>query len=328
VTDAVVADEAAAAVAERDLAAVADDAWDDPPRAAAVASTPVLSVEGFEGPLDWLLERVRVGEIDLARLSILALIEAFIAAMQTAFRHRDGTCAASLARWGDWLVMAATLLQLRSRLLLPAHDPKAKAARNQAETLRRQLLSRAHIAAAADWLTGQPQLGRDVFARGGPEVADATADVNSADSGGDLTMLLRACLLTLQLPEPVVAAYRLPSPTLWPISDAIARMRQRLAALPDGSPMTDYLPPNDKENRTPLRHRAAVASTLIAGLMLAQDGQLSLDQDETWRPIRLSHNGGKGAVDKAGAAKRGQDNLVVRAARAEDLKAHRVLDRI
>ena len=103
----------------------------------------------------------------------------------------------------------------------------------------------------------------------------------------DLTSLLRACLLVLQLPEPVVTAYRLPPPQLWPIADAIARMQQRLAALPDSSPMTDYLPKIGREGQTPLRHRAAVASTLIAGLMLAQDGKLSLDQDDIWLPIRL-----------------------------------------
>ena len=89
-----------------------------------------------------------------------------------------------------------------------------------------------------------------------------------------------------------MAAFRLPPPTLWPIADAIARVRQRLAALPDGSPMTDYLPPVGG-GQTPLRHRAAVASTLIAGLMLAQDGKLTLEQDSTWRAIQLLQRGSK-----------------------------------
>ena len=289
-----------AVVAETGPVDPQDDAWEDPPRAAAASSTPVLSVEGFEGPIDWLLERVRAGEIDLARLSILALVEAFIAAMQTAFRHRDGSRALSLARWGDWLVMAATLLQLRSRLLLPAHDPEAKAARSQAETLRRQLLGRAHISAAVDWLERRPQLERDVFARGRAEQAEgAEATRAGTGTGGDITALLRACLLTLQLPEPVVAAYRLPPPQLWPIADAIARLRQQLPALPDGSPMTDYLPPIQGTNQTPLRHRAAVASTLIAGLMLAHDGQLMLQQDGTWQAIRVERIDGKGVATAA-----------------------------
>ncbi len=105
-----------AVVVETGPADSQDDAWDDPPRATpGAASMPVLSVEGFEGPLDWLLERVRAGKIDLARLSILALIEAFIGAMDIAFRHRDGTRAVALARWGDWLVMAATAQPRRVR---------------------------------------------------------------------------------------------------------------------------------------------------------------------------------------------------------------------
>ena len=293
-TDAVAVDQAAAVAAEADPVKdpdgpVADDAWGDPAHVALdAAAAPVLSVEGFEGPLDWLLEMVRAHRIDLARLSIRALIEAFAGAMETAFRRGQGAPPVSLARWGDWLVMAAQLTELRSKLLLPAHDPGAKAARREAETLRRQLLSRAHIAAAADWLTRRPQLGRDVFARGKAEQAeDAPSSTRANIDSGDITALLRACLVVLELPEPVVAAYRLPPPTLWPIAGAIARVRQRLAALPDGSPMTDYLPPTQGNDQTPLRHRAAMASTLIAGLMLAQDGKLTLEQDDIWRPIWL-----------------------------------------
>ena len=296
-TDAVAADEA---VAETNhVESAADETWGDPLRAAAGAvRAPVLSVAGFEGPLDWLLEMVRAHRIDLTRLSIRALIEALGAAMETAFRRGQGEPPVSLARWGDWLVMAATLLQLRSKLLLPAHDPGAKVARREAETLRRQMLSRAHISAAADWLERRPQLGRDVFARGKGAEADRASGATSvgAGSGGDLTALLRACLVALQLPEPVVAAYRLPPPPLWPVADAIARVRQRLAALPDGSPMTDYLPLIQENDRTALRHRAAMASTLIAGLMLAQDGQLMLEQDDTWLPIRLRHSDATGAA--------------------------------
>ncbi len=295
-TDAVASDEAAAAVAQTDpVEPAADDAWGDLPRAAAgVVAAPVLSVAGFEGPLDWLLEMARARKLDLARLSILALIEAFAGAMQMAFRRGQADPPVSLARWGDWLLMAASLTELRSRLLLPAHDPEVRTARGQAETLRRQLLSRAQARAAADWLERRPQLGRDVHARGVPEAGSVRTNRSA-----DITDLLRACLVALRLDEPQAEAWRLPPPTLWPIADAIARVQQRLAALPDGSPMTDYLPPTQGNDQTPLRRRAAVASTLIAGLMLAQDGQLSLDQDGTWQPIRLRNSDDKGAASAA-----------------------------
>ena len=75
-----------------------DARWEDPPRNAVGASAPVLSVEGFEGPLDFLLEMARAQKIDLARLSIVALVEAFAETLETALA-RPG--AASLARWGD-----------------------------------------------------------------------------------------------------------------------------------------------------------------------------------------------------------------------------------
>jgi segregation and condensation protein A len=176
-------------------------AWGDPPRIPSAASAPMLSVDGFEGPLDWrLLEMVRARQIDVARLAVVALVEAFASAMETALARQDNA-PAQLVRWGDWLVMAATLAHLRSRLLLPADAPEAKAAVAEAEALRRQLVCRAQMQAAAAWLERQPQLGRDVFLRGASE---------GSTSGhvGDITDLLRACLVALAVPERHAAAQR------------------------------------------------------------------------------------------------------------------------
>jgi hypothetical protein len=103
-------------------------AWEDPPRAALPDSTPVLAVDGFEGPLDWLLEMAQARKIDLARLSIASLIDAFATALEVALARQTGSRAAELGRWGGWLVMAATVAFLRSRLLLPGDSSEAKAA--------------------------------------------------------------------------------------------------------------------------------------------------------------------------------------------------------
>ena len=84
-------------------------AWEDSPRVAPPDSVPVLSIDGFEGPLDWLLEMAQARRIDLARLSITALIDAFAIALEAALARRVGHRAAELGRWGVWLVMAATL---------------------------------------------------------------------------------------------------------------------------------------------------------------------------------------------------------------------------
>ena len=253
--------------------------WEDPPRGEPTDGAPVLSIDGFAGPLDWLLEMARAKKIDLARLSIGALIEAFSQAMQAALAGRDRS---RIGHWAAWTVMAATLTELRSRLLLPADAPAARAAAEEAEALRRQLLARAQMRLAADWLERRPQLGREVFARGSPELSPS-------GRVGDLTELLRACLVALRVPEEQAAAFRAKPPPLWRASDALPRLRQLLGLLPDGSPLAAFLPQlGTEEPDSAVRARAALSSTLIAGLELARDGVLALEQDAAWTPVRVS----------------------------------------
>jgi segregation and condensation protein A len=257
-------------------------AWEDPPRAPSAGSAPVLSVDGFEGPLDWLLEMVRARQIDLARLSVVALVDAFAGAMDNALARQENA-PAQLVRWGDWLVMAATLAHLRSRLMLPADAPEAKAAVDEAEALRRQLLSRAQMQAAAAWLERQPQLGRDIFLRG-------VSEGNTSGRVGDVTDLLRACLVALAVPAQHAAALRPRPPAFWRVPDAIAHIEHLLRTLPKGGPLADFLPEIARESPDrSLCYRAAISSTLIASLELARDGALALDQDAAWRPIRVFH---------------------------------------
>ena len=272
--------------------------WDQPPRALRRDSeAPVLSVEGFEGPLDWLLELVRTHRLDLSRLSIVALIEAFASALEQALQQ-DGTrpAASSLSRWADWLVMAVTLTQLRARLILPTSAPEAQAAIREADELRRQLLNRQHIQAAADWLERRQQLGLQVWSRGRSE--QGVAGVQG--EGGDLAELMRACLVALALPDQLAEAYRLPPRTLWPVPVSIARIRERLAVLPDGSALTSFLPDLKVEGAGSFRTRSALASTLVAGLELARDGYVTLDQKEAWKVIQVGQQTSpKGGADIA-----------------------------
>jgi segregation and condensation protein A len=278
----------------------AASSWEDPPRRPATEEAadmaPILSVDGFEGPLDWLLEMARAQKIDLARLSIAALIGAFAAALENALAGQGGRLT-QLGRWGDWLVMAATLTHLRSRLLLPADAPGSEAAEDEAEALRRRLVRRAHVHATADWLERQPQLGRDVFGRSGAGRASGESPWNgrggedSTTPGrvGDITELLRACLVALQLPEEL-ETYRLRPPPLWRVTDAIAWIERLIGKLPYGGTLGAFLPRiSDEPAGRELRCRAAVASTLIAGLELARSGALTLDQEEPWRSIKMEH---------------------------------------
>ena len=256
--------------------------WEDPPLRESATEAPVLRAKGFEWPLDWLLEMARDERIDLTRLPIAELIGAFATALEAALAREKAPAvsAMSLGCWGEWLVMAATLAWLRSRLLLPATAPEARAAHHTAETLRQLLLERARMLAAADWLERRLQLGRDVFPRGAVKSAPAGRE-------GDLTELLRACLVVLRLPA-WVEFYRPRWPEVWRVTDAIARIMHLLNDCAEGDEFARFLPAIavDVPARD-LQCRAAVTSTLVAGLELARGGAVILDQKATWASIRL-----------------------------------------
>ena len=103
-------------------------AWDTPPLRRSAPTSPMLAVDGFEGPLDWLLELAHARKVDLTRLSILALVEAFADALEAALTRTPDVPAPDLTQWAAWTVMAAHLAELRSRLLLPADAPEARTA--------------------------------------------------------------------------------------------------------------------------------------------------------------------------------------------------------
>ncbi|WP_158931639.1 hypothetical protein [Acidisphaera sp. S103] len=122
--------------------------------------------------------------------------------------------------------------------------------------------------------------------------------MSAAGRGGDLTDLLRACLPALQVPDEQAVALRPRRLPLWTASDALGQFVRLLATLPDGGPLAAFLPPIplDAPSRA-LRCRAAVASTLIAGLERARDGALLLEQEAEWMPIRVSRRADGGPAD-------------------------------
>ena len=260
-----------------------DPAWEeDPPRRTAPGAAPVLAVAGFEGPLDWLLEMARAQQLDLAKLSILALTEAFTAALEAALAGER----ADLSRWGEWLVMAASLALLRSRLLLPKDAPEARAARDEAEALRLLLLGRRAMQRAAEWLDRRTQLGREVFARGGSESARAE------DRSADITDLFRACLVALRVPEQADAyTHRIP---FWRVADASARITRLLHEQPGSGGLALFLPPVEiTAPERKLRCRTALASTFLAGLELAREGTVQLEQHRAWQDILVRRHPGQ-----------------------------------
>jgi segregation and condensation protein A len=231
----------------------------------------LLRLEGFEGPLDLLLELARSQKIDLARISILALVEQYLAVIESARRIR-------LELAADWLVMAAWLAWLKSRLLLPAGTEAAEEGEQAADVLAARLRDLQIIRAAAAWLGSRPQLGREVFARGLPE---ALTETDRSRLALDLPALMRAYLAALRRASGK-RRYTPPPLSLWSVQDALQRLAALVGRLPDWTSLERFLPDG---LGSPLERRAAFASTLLAGLEMARDGAVRLRQQHEFGPV-------------------------------------------
>ena len=284
------------------------------------ADAPVLRLAGYEGPLDALLDQARAGRVDLQHLSLLAVVEQCVAAIDAALRAlrqaagdrgagpiagaaAPGPAPVPLQRLAEWIGMAAWLAWLRSRLLLPEDDLDARAARAEAQAFRRDLARRAAVREVADWLDGLPQLGRDVFARG---AALGGAHDDAERTATELAALLRAYTRRIDSVAPgqgrAADAYNPRPPRLWRVPDALGRIEPLLGTAPDpdaaaGVNLWRFLPgPKALEAAGLVRDavpdpallcRSAVASTLVAGLELARQGQITLAQDEGFGSIHV-----------------------------------------
>jgi segregation and condensation protein A len=251
--------------------------------AAGEERSPALTLDGFSGPLDQLLTLARGQKIDLAALPLDALVAQLTAALHQA------PASVPLGQKADWVVMTAWLVQLRSRLLLPADAPAQQEAVVEATQLRERLAALDEVQALAAWLQRQPQLGRDVFARGVPERFGRASKPGQAV---DVIAFLWASLALFD-PEPAQAAasYRPRLFASYPVAEARERIRHRLAALPEGAALDRFLPDppdaSETDMRMTLRWRSAWSSTLIASLELAKQGEVVLGQGEDFQTIHV-----------------------------------------
>jgi segregation and condensation protein A len=142
-------------------------------------------------------------------------------------------------------------------------------------------------------------LARESAAAGAGGVFPGAPEIAAEDRGADITALLRACLVALKVPEARAAALRPRPAPLWSVSDAIGRVRELLPVLPvlpEGGTLRDFPPRIGLEMpRRQMRCRAAVATTLIAGLDLARTGELALGQGDAWSPVRVRRGDGERA---------------------------------
>jgi len=244
----------------------------------------VLDLDGFEGPIDLLLALARDQKVDLAKISILELADQYLAFVAAARRIR-------LELAADYLVMAAWLAYLKSRLLVP--EPETAAGDDPAEmaqALAFQLQRLEAMRAAAARLLARPQLERDVFGRGMPELPPSLERAVWAASLHDVLSAYGA--LSRRRGGD---AYVPPSWQLWSVEQALARLRDLLGDLPAWGTLASFLPPGLAGG---LLGRSIVASTLVASLELAKEGRLEIRQEAPFQPVwvrRRDDGAGEGA---------------------------------
>jgi len=243
--------------------------------------SPHLVLDGFTGPLQTLLTLARAQKIDLLRISLTALLDQLTAALQQASKS------VPLGQQGDWVVMAAWLVQLRARLLLPADAPGQQEAAAEADAFRGRLAALDDIQVLAQWLERRPQLGHDVFARGQPEIFGHAV---AAGQVIDVVEFLWASLALFDDETTVdtTEVYRARPFAPYQVAEARDRILRRLAGMPGGGPLEQFLPDqpaNSSDPWRPLRRRSGWASTFIASLELAKQGDVALAQEGPWTVI-------------------------------------------
>jgi segregation and condensation protein A len=233
-----------------------------------------LELDGWEGPLDLLLSLARAQKVDLKAISILQLVEQYLAYIEAA---RD----LSIELAADYLVMAAWLALLKSAMLLPKEqqpdpDPEELALRLH---LRLQRLAAMRDAGAR--LVARDRLGRDVFPRGAPE---GLRVVKTRAWDASLFDLMQAYGLVQARNRPVV--HMVARRAVVTLDDALERLSRLIGAAIDWSDLASFLP---DEVQGDMR-RSALASSFVAALELARTGRVDIRQDAHFAPLYLKRS--------------------------------------
>lgn len=233
----------------------------------------VVDVEGYEGPLDLLLALARQQKVDLAKISILALADQYLVFIEAARKLR-------LELAADYLVMAAWLAYLKSRLLLP-EPPEAEgpSAEDLANALANRLRRLEQIREASNRLMTRPQLRRDIFPRGQPE---QIAQIKHSRWTATLYDLLTS--YATQRQHRVLATVHLAKRTVWSLSEARASLERLVgsAESEDWASLDEYLM---RYVVDPTQRATVFASSFAAALELVREGTLDLHQKEAFAPL-------------------------------------------
>lgn len=243
----------------------------DPAGEAPAEASLIVDVEGFEGPLDLLLTLARQQKVDLAKISILALADQYLVFIEAARRLH-------LELAGDYLVMAAWLAYLKSRLLIPvASEAEGASAAELATALALRLRRLEAIRAAAAALSERPQLGRDVFQRGAPE---PVATIKRPEWSATLYDLLSAYSAQRQLQAR--SRVRFKPRAVWSLADARAVLERLVGTTADWARLDDFLLAYAVE---PAMRTTALASSFAATLELVREGALEVSQAASFGPL-------------------------------------------
>lgn len=256
--------------------------FEDPVREAPTPDDPdklVLALDGFEGPLDVLLTLARAQKVDLSQISMVALVEQYLLFVAEAKRLR-------LELAADYLVMAAWLAYLKSRLLIPKdEEEEGVSAEELALRLQLRLQRLEAMREAGARLMSRNLLGRDVHARGCPENI-----VVLKKAAYDITLYELLKAYAEQRVRTSVTSLRIATRPVMPLEDAINRLSQMLGTKMDWCSLQDFLPSDMKDVRY---RKSALASMFAASLELARQGKAELSQNKTYGPLFLKPKAGR-----------------------------------
>ena len=233
----------------------------------------IVDVEGFEGPLDLLLSLARHQKVDLAQISILALADQYLSFIEHARALR-------LELAADYLVMAAWLAYLKSRLLLPeTGEIDGPTAEDMAASLAFRLKRLEAFRAVAEELMARPQLDRDVFRRGAPE---PIVDIKHPQWSATLYDLLSA--YAAQRQKSALAHVRVAQRSVWSLAEARNALERLVGGAGDWTRLDLYLIQYVVE---PAQRTTALASSFAATLELVREGMVELHQHAPFAPLYL-----------------------------------------
>jgi segregation and condensation protein A len=233
----------------------------------------IVDVEGFEGPLDLLLALARQQKVDLAKISILALADQYLSFVEAARQLR-------LELAADYLVMAAWLAYLKSRLLLPeAATGEGPSAEDMALALAYRLRRLEAFREVATRLMGRPQLNRDIFARGLPE---PIAEIKRPEWSATLYDLLTA--YSTQRARSVLSRVRFKQRTVWSLAEARAALERLIGMSSDWARIDEFLISYVVE---PAMRSTVMASSFASALELVREGLAEIHQKESFAPLYM-----------------------------------------